>query len=447
MSHTPALPLGLKMKEYKIVKVLGHGGFGITYLAVDKNLSSPKRNVFVAIKEYFPNSIVVRGHNYEVLPQTIQDAEDYKWGLEQFLKEAKTLATFNHPNIIKVLRFFEMNNTAYFVMEYASGVSLSKALKEMEVENENIPEEDIRSLLFPLLDALKVIHDEGCLHRDIKPANIYIRDHDSQPVLLDFGAARFSLGQYSKSISTIITPGYAPVEQYQTSMKNQGAWTDIYALAATIYRIVAGTVPTDAFTRYSAVNEGNKDALPPVEKVARGKFSPVFLKALMYGLNIEKDQRPQTALEWKAVFDSEKIPNPKPNPKPLPIKGKSFEVYENPNPSLGYRAVKDGFSWPMFFAGILLPLILIVVLGVKKMWWHMISVIGVYIVYGFVSLEMGKGSDIIAIGLGVIVSLLYGFKGNYWYATLLRKKGYNLFDTVSSPNPEAAISVAVRKKI
>ena len=450
MEHTTALPLGLKMGEYKILSVLGHGGFGITYLAIDKNL-----NKYVAIKEYFPNDIVVRGSYYEVLPKTSVDAEDYQWGLQQFLNEAKTLATFDHPNIVKVFRFFCMNKTAYFVMEYTPGRSLEEAIKEIEDEHETIYEEDVKQLLFPLLDALNVIHGKSCYHRDIKPANIYIRDDNSKPILLDFGAARFSLGQHSKSISAIVTIGYAPVEQYQSSMKNQGPWTDIYGLAATMYRLVTGITPTCAFTRYSSIAEGQQDSLPSIYQASNGNFSQPFLNTLMYGLNIKKDQRPQSALEWKSTFSSTRPPQPPPQPpedekgnfspppnpdsNPLDVSEKHFSVYDHP--VFGYKAVKKGFSWAMFFAGLLIPLILMIILGIKKMWWHVAGVFGAIMVSAF------TGEEIVIYITGIIISFIYGFVGNEWYASLLKRKGYKLLGTVNAPNPETAISIAVKNKI
>lgn len=454
MEHSTALPLGLRMGEYKILKVLGHGGFGITYLAVDKNL-----NKNVAIKEYFPNDLAVRGQYLEVMAKTSADQDSYQWGLQQFLNEAKTLATFDHPNIIKVLRFFEMNATAYFVMEYTSGRSLSEALIEIEQDHETVSEEEVKQLFFPLLDALKVVHSKNCLHRDIKPANIYIRDDNSQPVLLDFGAARFSLGQHSKSISAIVTPGYAPVEQYQSSMENQGAWTDIYGLAATMYRLVTGRVPVDAFSRYSALNDSQKDALPSIYQTSNGTFSPPFLTAIMFGLNIQRDQRPQSASEWKAHFSSVAHPaqsrpvavkatsefKPEPVVSVLPntattTLGKVFEVYSHP--TFGYKAVKKGFSWSFFLAGALIPLVLLVLLGIKHMWWHVVGIVAAFIGFALFSED-----ELLAFLLAFAVGLLYGFQGNEWYVFLLKNKGYHLFTAIHAPNPDAAISLALKDKM
>ena len=442
MEHSTALPLGLKLREYKILKVLGHGAFGITYLAVDKNL-----NKMVAIKEYFPNDLAVRIDYCQVAPKTLHDTKDYNWGLQQFLNEAKILATFDHPNIVKVHRFFKMNSTAYFVMDYAVGRSLGEAIAEIETNNEEISEQDVKQLLFPLIDALKIIHDKGCLHRDIKPANIYVRDSDSQPMLLGFGAARFSVGQHSKSISAILTPGYAPVEQYQSSMENQGPWTDIYALAATIYKLLTGQIPVDAFTRYVAISDKNQDALPSIQQISKGQFSTSFLNAIVYGLNIQKEKRPQSALEWQEAFKKNLSPKT----------GKQFEVYEHP--VSGYQAVKKGFSWPLFISGLLLflPIILLIILGIKKMWLHILAVIIttiVSVIIGEVFIEsvlLGEvlisGSDIMFYAIALILAILYGFFGNKWHASSLVKKGYTLVDIVKSQNAETAVAIAVRNNM
>lgn len=436
--HSIFLPLGLKIGEYKILKVLGHGAFGITYLAIDKNL-----NTKVAIKEYFPSELAVRGRYCKVRPKTLNDTEDYNWGLQQFLNEAKILATFDHPNIIKVHRFFKMHSTAYFVMQYSSGRSLLEALREIEENNETITEQEVKQLLFPLIDALDIIHSKNCLHRDIKPANIFIRDSDNQPILLDFGAARFSLGQHSKSISSILTPGYAPVEQYQTSMENQGPWTDIYALSATMYRLVTGKVPIDAFSRYASITEKKQDVMPSIYQTSNGVFSKPFLKALMYGLNIQKDKRPQSAMEWKASFTSMQKTEDEPASQLMTTK-KQFEVYKHP--ISGYKAVKKGFSWGMFFSGFFFPIILMIVLGVKKMWIHISAIFLTLLTTSIIVPDNDEGI-IITLLVTTTISLLYGFKGNKWYAKNLINKGYKLQDTIKAPNPEAATALVVGNKI
>ena len=213
--------------EYAIEKVLGGGGFGITYLARDLNLS-----LLVALKEYLPADLAMRAADGTVTPLGEASADDFLWGLERFIDEARALATFSHRNIVRVLRYFAVNGTAYIVMEYQSGYSLKQWLPR----HTPLGRGDLLNLILPLLDGLELIHQAGFLHRDIKPDNIFMRG-DGTPVLIDFGAARrTTTGQ---DLTKIITPGFAPFEQYH-SKGNQGPWSDLYSLAAVMYWIVSG---------------------------------------------------------------------------------------------------------------------------------------------------------------------------------------------------------------
>ncbi len=251
-----ALPTGHYLNEYRIDEVLGDGGFGITYLAWDTNL-----NCHVALKEFLPNDIAVRsGDNLSIHPKSTGDKTSFNWGLSCFIQEAKTLAQFNHPNIVRVRRFFESLNTAYIVMDYEEGKSLDALLNSGETADEG----EIRQLLEPLLDGLEIVHDGNCLHRDIKPGNIYIRDKDNSPVLLDFGSARYDVSSRSRSITAIVTPGYAPFEQYESQGATQGAWTDIYSLGAVLYRLISTQVPVEATERIGAIVRGNSEQVSPM---------------------------------------------------------------------------------------------------------------------------------------------------------------------------------------
>jgi serine/threonine protein kinase len=286
-----ALPMGHQLQEYIIQFVLGDGGFGITYLAKDTQL-----NALVAIKEYLPNELAVRESNYTVQAKSEQQTKVFKWGLDRFLEEARILAQFKHPNIVRVLRFFKAHNTAYIVMEYEQGQSLADAVDQ---KGTAATQAELMALLPPLLDALETVHNAGYLHRDIKPDNIYLRDEDSSPVLLDFGAARFDVGRRSRSVTSIVTPGYAPFEQYENDGSQQGAWTDIYALGAVLYYLIWGIKPVAATKRISVTMRGKPDPLTPLVEIGKGKYADSFLQAIDLALKIKQEDRPQNVSVWR----------------------------------------------------------------------------------------------------------------------------------------------------
>ncbi len=282
--HRNALPSGFSLQEYKIESVLGRpGGFGVTYLATDTHLCQS-----VAIKEYLPIDFAVREGRSTVYVRSASYDESFKWGLNCFIEEARVLAKFNHPNIVRVLRFFEENGTAYMVMEYQHGQSLTDYLKKMRVLTEN----ELLKILLPLLEGLKEIHNAGFLHRDIKPNNIYIRD-DNNPVLLDFGSARYAVGQKSRSVTSIVTPGYAPLEQYDNEISDQGPWTDLYALGAVMYCAISGEPPPAATRRVM------KDPMLPAVKIGEGKYKKNLLEAVDWALQLSEEDRPQTVDQWQ----------------------------------------------------------------------------------------------------------------------------------------------------
>ena len=227
--------------RYTIEGVLGQGGFGITYLGMDELHEKP-----VAIKEFFPQGIVTRNIEYQdtVTVTFVGEKDNYEKGKERFLKEARTMAKFSKDEgIVKALDFFEINNTAYIVMEYLEGITLKQYLRE----NQRIAPEDLIELLVPLIESLDEIHSQGMIHRDISPDNIMVLP-DGRIKLMDFGAARDYTEFGEKSLSIVLKPGYAPPEQYQTHGV-QGPWTDIYALCATMYKCITGENPPDAIER------------------------------------------------------------------------------------------------------------------------------------------------------------------------------------------------------
>lgn len=284
--HRLALPQGTRIREFEFHRVLGHGGFGITYLGWNVSLDIP-----VAIKEYLPADLATREQDLSVVPQSSQAASDFQWGLERFLDEARTLARFQHPNIVHVHQYFEAHSTAYIVMDYVEGEDLSAYL----TRKETLSEDELKAILHPLLSALEVIHQADFLHRDIKPGNIVLRDSDGSPVLLDFGSARQAIGARSRSVTSIVTPGYAPIEQY-SSRERQGPWTDIYALGGVCYRALTGQAPEDATDRM------RNDPLIPVSQRCAGQASTGFLSAIDAALSVDERDRPQSVAAWREVL-------------------------------------------------------------------------------------------------------------------------------------------------
>src|SRR5476649_2152030 len=261
-----ALPLGTRIGDYRLDAVIGHGGFGITYRAFDGQLAK-----IVAIKEYLPVEFAIR-KDREVVPRGARFAEDFAWGRDRFLDEARALARFRHPHIVPVLRYFDGNGTAYTVMEFEDGRSLAEILNS----GRRVGEEDVRRLADGLLSGLAAVHAQGFLHRDIKPSNIMIR-RDGVPILIDFGAARQAMGGRTQTLTSVLTPQYAPIEQYALDGK-QGPWSDIYSAAAVLHHAIAGVPPPEAASRVG------HDPYRPLAVVEASRFDPAFLSAVDRGL-------------------------------------------------------------------------------------------------------------------------------------------------------------------
>jgi serine/threonine protein kinase len=309
----PALPAGYALQEYRIEKVLGVGGFGLTYLAIDTNLK-----LRVALKEYLPAEIAVRGADHSLTPNSSQSAEDFMWGKRRFLDESRTLATFRHPNIVRVMRFFEANGSAYMVMEYVEGDSLPDWIKPRRP----LAESEIRALVTPLLEGLVVVHSAGYLHRDIKPGNIFVR-YDGSPVMLDFGSARPKSGQST----SIVTPGYAPFEQYHTQ-GNQGPWSDLYAFGGVLYWIATGNRPLEAPARV------REDTMVPAVAAAKGgHYRPEFLAAIDWALAPHEEDRPKSVSEWSAaLIGGQPAPTKAPHAPAAPLAPEPAEAPSAPQP-------------------------------------------------------------------------------------------------------------------
>jgi formylglycine-generating enzyme required for sulfatase activity len=282
-----ALQPGYLLAEYKIVKLLGEGGFGLTYLAFDTHLEKK-----VAVKEYMPSDFSIRQNSTTIVPKSEASKTDYEWGLEAFINEAKTLAKFDDINIVRIHRFFKQNGTAYLIMEFCEGGCLSERFSEKKP----MSEPEVQALITPLMNGLQLVHEANVYHRDIKPDNIMFRS-DGAPVLIDFGAARQVLGAKSRSITTIVTPGYAPIEQYSSKGK-LGPWTDIYSLAAVAYACLTGQRPADATDR---VVEDD------IEPLATSVDASSFIKSIDQALSVKASNRPQDLSDWYEIWNPDKI--------------------------------------------------------------------------------------------------------------------------------------------
>jgi serine/threonine protein kinase len=303
------LPAGTRLRNYELLSVLGHGGFGITYYAKDTTLGRE-----VAVKEYLPTTLALRENGSTVVPRSTQFAEDFIWGRERFLEEARILATLEGaPAVVRVYDFLEANGTAYMIMGLARGDTLEQRLKR---DGELPPAIAVR-MLQRLLDGLEAVHKTGFLHRDVKPANV-ILDANNNPTLIDFGASRSSMADRTAAMTAIFTPRYAAAEQL-TSDK-QGPWTDIYGLSATLYHAITGKPPPSSLER--ALN----DAYEPLAKLSPEGYPSGILEGIDVGLTVRAKDRPQSIAAWRdilfssdeAVSDETVFERPKARPKPKP---------------------------------------------------------------------------------------------------------------------------------
>lgn len=312
------LPHGtLLASQYRVGRVLGKpGGFGITYLGWDVNLQQR-----VAIKEFMPPEIAARvPESLNITVHTQDHRRGFDTGKDYFLREARTVAQLDHPNIVRVRNFFNANDTAYLVMDYYEGMTLDDYLTSVR------PTFDASlaiSVIRPILDGLRAVHERGVVHRDIKPHNIYLATI-GKPILLDFGAARQAIGNQGQSMSVVLTEGYAPLEQYQRRT-TQGPWTDVYACAATLYRMIVGEGPPFALDRLQKdpLAEDNYKGIPEGLK-------PAITKALA----LRPEERYQTAQEFMDALDAFKAslkgPTPEPIRPPDPVLTKTADVPRPP---------------------------------------------------------------------------------------------------------------------
>ena len=285
------LPAGTRLRNYELISVLGHGGFGITYYARDTTLGRE-----VAVKEYLPTSLALRENGTMVVPRSTQLAEDFIWGRDRFLEEARILATLEGvPSIVRVYDFLEANGTAYMVMALARGDTLEQRLKR----DKQLPAAIVERLFDRLLGGLEEVHKAGFLHRDVKPANI-ILDAKDNPTLIDFGASRAAMADRTAALTAIFTPRYAAAEQL-TSDK-QGPWTDIYSVSATLYHAITGHAPPSSLER--ALNDGYER----LTGLSLTGFSAGTLRGIDAGMALRAKHRPQSIAIWRDILSSMEAP-------------------------------------------------------------------------------------------------------------------------------------------
>ncbi len=296
-----ALPRGYRLDEYVVESVLGTGGFGITYKAQDRKLGT-----WVAIKEYFPQDFAGRNEAMAIVPLPGQPGEHYEWGRQQFLKEVRALARFRHHNIVRVLRFLELNGTAYMIMDYESGQGLHDY-----IEKHGQPDERMLMQVFvPMLNGLQAVHQAGLLHLDIKPANIFLRT-DRSPMLIDFGSVKNMARPSDGEGQVVLTPAYAAIEQYPGHGK-QGPWTDIYSIGASLYRCVSGGDPVDAYIRAQMLRDGLPDPLTPAAQLERSGYSVYLRECIDWAMQIDAMKRPKDAAAFQEALMGKGIAGRKP---------------------------------------------------------------------------------------------------------------------------------------
>ncbi len=320
-SHRLALPPGFDLAGYRVERLLGKGGFGMTYLTRDMDL-----DMQVAVKELLPDGIATRADNSKVVAQTMALEDTFTWALNRFDEEARTLAKLNHPNIVRVHRLLRANGTAYMIMEYIEGQSLTQWIKSNPRPREN----QVMDLLMPLIDGLEHLHQYNLLHLDVKPDNILIPPGIRGPVLLDFGSARVDTGR-TQTLTAVVSEGYAPFEQYQTKT-HPGPWTDIYALCAVMHHVLLGEKPPPATDRMT--DDGR---YPTLSQRLRGHYSDTLLRALDAGFAVRAKDRPATMAEFRGLLSGQRLPKA---PTTLVGGGVGGNLQPLPMPVMGGQTVK-----------------------------------------------------------------------------------------------------------
>ncbi|MFM9942434.1 MAG: SUMF1/EgtB/PvdO family nonheme iron enzyme [Hyphomicrobiaceae bacterium] len=364
-----ALPSGTRLDgRYVIDSVIAAGGFGITYMARHEALAD-----ICAIKEHFPRQFATRNGATGRVSAT--DESTFKWALDRFLGEGRSLVRCKHPNVVAVKDIFEANGTAYLVLAFEEGMSLKSYIEQL---GRQPTQSELDRLLRPLLDALEYVHAQGLMHRDLAPDNILIRN-DGSPVLIDFGSARQAIAERSQVISAIIKSGFSPPEQYTTDGRAQGPWTDIYALAATIYRAITGGPPPEATNRAS----GMEMPMLADDPALRTRYRPTFLGAIDAALKLRTVERPQSVAAWRPMLLDASVTHPVPIPRSAGDSARTaFPARDNARPTTvprqaTFSELPDGRSTPVAppkssaatVAGVLAITLLAAVVGGGAYYW------------------------------------------------------------------------------
>ena len=302
------LAVGSRLAEFEVTRIVGQGGFGVVYEAWDPILER-----VVAIKEYLPTALSARRMDGVVVPLSERHRETFELGMRSFIKEARLLAQFGHPSLLKVYRFWQERGTTYMVMPFYRGDTLKQALAALTGGAE---EGWLLRIMDGVTQALAVMHQAQCYHRDIAPDNIILLEGSGRPVVLDFGAARRVISDRTQIITVILKPGYAPVEQYaETPDMAQGAWTDVYALAAVMHVAVCGRAPPPSVARLLA------DSHRPLaqDEALRRRYSERLLAAIDAGLGVRPESRPQSMAAFREAMGLEPIAAPM---RPVPVVGR-----------------------------------------------------------------------------------------------------------------------------
>jgi len=360
VSH--ALDSDMQLGEYVIEKTLGSGGFGVTYLARDSQLGT-----HVAIKEYFPAAYVLRDPENRVTPKNEEQSQKiYRWGLEQFLKEAQALAQFKHNNIVRVLRFMEANGTAYMIMEYEPGQNLTE---QLGAGDGTLTDSKLLQVFIPILNGLHAMHEAGLVHLDVKPDNIYIGT-DGRPILIDFGSASQIAAQKATG-QVAITPAYAAIEHYPDNGK-RGPWTDIYSIGASMYRCIAGNPPVGAMERYKSILQYQKDPLVPTTELDVSGYPDYLRDCIDWSLEIYPQKRPHSAL----MLQQGLMGKGRPGKSQAKKSGNDTQVKTAPTPPAkkeqydkeGNRLVIDPWRIAKWATAALL---VVAVIGIGVAWWRL----------------------------------------------------------------------------